>query len=455
MPFWLRLTLFLLAMLLLMGLTGLYVFRRGARLLGLGKRGRLALGGALLAAPLALLAARLFEPVLPPAVAFGLGASGATVVLGVLISTVLLAAVDLPFGLAGLLRRVVGQPAGAAPPAPDREGDRDGSRGANPAAARSLPGGDLPGGGGGGPAAQEDAAADRAAHETEGALPGPRALGRREMVRRTATGAALSVGFGSAFYGSLFGRHDYEINEVPVPIPGLSPHLEGYRIAQLSDVHFGVYVGDPELRSAVELVRRARPDLVVLTGDLVDHDAAFAPWLGRMIRGFEALGVRDGVTVIPGNHDYYAGIDEVLGVSRRAGARVLRNEGRVVGDDGGAFALVGVDDVWARRNGHSKGPDLERALASVPADLPRVLLCHNPVFFPEARGRVALQLSGHTHGGQVNLGLRPAELVLPYVEGLYEEDGSRLYVNRGFGTAGPPARVGAPPEVTVVVLTAA
>jgi predicted MPP superfamily phosphohydrolase len=91
----------------------------------------------------------------------------------------------------------------------------------------------------------------------------------------------------------------------------------------------------------------------------------------------------------------------------------------------------------------------------VPGDLPRVLLCHNPEFFPQAQGKVALQLSGHTHGGQVQLGIRPADLVLPYVEGLYDEGGSRLYVNRGFGTAGPPARVGAPPEVTLVVLTAA
>jgi predicted MPP superfamily phosphohydrolase len=86
-----------------------------------------------------------------------------------------------------------------------------------------------------------------------------------------------------------------------------------------------------------------------------------------------------------------------------------------------------------------------------------VLLCHNPVYFPDAAGQVALQLSGHTHGGQVNPGVRPADWVLPhgYVAGLYQRDGSRLYVNRGFGTAGPPARVGAPPELTRIVLVSA
>jgi predicted MPP superfamily phosphohydrolase len=205
----------------------------------------------------------------------------------------------------------------------------------------------------------------------------------------------------------------------------------------------------------VSLVRHARPDLIVLTGDLLDHDARFARTLGRLVRELSALPARDGVTVIPGNHDYYAGVEEVLRTAREGGARVLRNQGRVIGDAGGAFALVGVDDVWAPRNGYGPGPDLDRALAMVPSDLPRILLCHNPSFFPAARGQVALQLSGHTHGGQVNLGVHPAELLLPYVEGLYVEGRSRLYVNRGFGTAGPPARVGAPPEVTLVVLTAA
>jgi predicted MPP superfamily phosphohydrolase len=88
--------------------------------------------------------------------------------------------------------------------------------------------------------------------------------------------------------------------------------------------------------------------------------------------------------------------------------------------------------------------------------LPRVLLCHNPSFFAEAAGRVALQLSGHTHGGQVNLGVRPADYILPggWVAGRYDRQGSALYVNRGFGTVGPPARIGAPPEVTRIILTA-
>ncbi len=167
---------------------------------------------------------------------------------------------------------------------------------------------------------------------------------------------------------------------------------------------------------------------------------------------------RGGLVAVPGNHDYYTGIDRVVSTLQRAGGMVLRNEGRVVEGAAGGFALLGVDDQAAGRYfADHPGPDLPAAFAALPAaaDLPRVLLCHNPAYFPQAAGKVALQLSGHTHGGQVNVGVRPADLVLghPFIAGAYERQGTTLYVNRGFGTAGPPTRVGAPPEVTRIVLT--
>ena len=146
----------------------------------------------------------------------------------------------------------------------------------------------------------------------------------------------------------------------------------------------------------------------------------------------------------------------VVSALERGGAAVLINDGRVIGQRGAAFALLGVDDVWGpRTDRRSRGPDVARAIAAVPEarDLPRVLLCHNPQVFPAAAGEVALQLSGHTHGGQVNVGVRPVDLLLPFVAGRYAIGGSQLYVNRGFGTAGPPARVGSAPEVSRIVLT--
>ena len=137
---------------------------------------------------------------------------------------------------------------------------------------------------------------------------------------------------------------------------------------------------------------------------------------------------------------------------------VLSNESvRLRAGDGGGFALLGVDDHQGRagRSPGFRGPDLYAAGRGLDAEVPRILLAHQPRYFKEAAGRVALQLSGHTHGGQINPGFRPAELVMDFVAGRYERGGSTLWVNRGFGVAGPPSRVGAPPEVTKIVIVAA
>jgi predicted MPP superfamily phosphohydrolase len=302
-----------------------------------------------------------------------------------------------------------------------------------------------------------DGARETSGVETKAAAVVP----RRAVLAQAVAGSAFLVGGSSSLYGSLVGRHDYTIEELGVRLPGLSKALDGFSIVQLSDVHVGSFVGEAELEAGVEFVRRAKPDLVVLTGDLIDHDPRFAEKLGRFVRRLVPL-AREGVAAITGNHDYYTGVEPTVAALRSAGAHVLRNEGRVIGGDRG-FALLGVDDVQAKRFDPVAGPDLASAVRSLPKvdgrnaarDLPRVLLCHNPSYFERSAGKVELQLSGHTHGGQVNLVVRPGELFMKngWIAGLYERSGSRLYINRGFGTAGPPARVGAPPEITRVVLT--
>jgi uncharacterized protein len=286
-------------------------------------------------------------------------------------------------------------------------------------------------------------------------------LPRRTFMAQAAASSAFLVSGSSSLYAATAGRNDYSIEELPVRIPGLSRALDGFTIVQLSDLHIGQFVRDAELKAAEELVARARPDLIVLTGDLLDHDPRLAHRLGAFVRRLGPL-AREGVVAISGNHDYFAGINTVVSVLESAGADVLQNRGRVIGDRSAGFALLGVEDVWATRFG-GNGPNLERALGSLapsPAELagarelPRILLCHNPSYFEEAASHVTLQLSGHTHGGQVNPIVRPANWVLRHgwVAGLYERSGSRLYVNRGFGTVGPPARLGASPEVSRIVL---
>jgi uncharacterized protein len=297
---------------------------------------------------------------------------------------------------------------------------------------------------------------------SEGVSDGEEVIPRRALLVQAAVGSAFLIGGSSAIYGALVGRHDYEIEDVPMRIPGLSRGLDGFTIVQLSDVHIGSFVGTAELRAAEEFVRRAKPDLIVLTGDLLDNDAALAPRLGEFVQRLRPL-ARAGVTAISGNHDFYAGIGPFVQAVRGAGATLLQNRGQLVASGDAAFALLGVDDVWARRRGG--GPDLARAIGSLgehqgskakALDLPRILLCHNPSYFEDAAGQIALQLSGHTHGGQVSLIVNPAEWFVKrgWVRGSYEYKGSELYVNRGFGTVGPPARVNSPPEITRIILTA-
>ncbi|MGK4000983.1 metallophosphoesterase [Sorangium sp. So ce1036] len=417
-----RFAAFFLFILLVLAALGVYVHRRASGLLGLAVRGRRRLAVLLAAAVVAMAVARLGRGALPDSALRGLGIAGGAVSLGVLISAVLLGVVDLGRLLARLGRAALGRAGEAGPVAQEPTGAP--REQPPPAAPREQP---------------------------------PPALPRRAFLAQGAAGSALLIGSSSAVYGTLLGRHDYVIEEVVIPIPGLPRGLDGFSIVQLSDIHLGLFVGEPEMRAAEDLVRKARGDLIVMTGDLIDHDPAYAEHLGRLTRRLGPL-AREGVAAVPGNHDHFAGIQRTLDALSRGGAHVLRNRGRVIGGAGGAFALLGVDDVWAARmRVPGGGPDLGRALADVPRDLPRVLLCHNPVFFPEAAGDVALQLSGHTHGGQVNLLVRPADLVLPhgYVAGIYRRGGAHLYINRGFGTAGPPARVGAPPEVSRIVLVAA
>jgi predicted MPP superfamily phosphohydrolase len=276
--------------------------------------------------------------------------------------------------------------------------------------------------------------------------------GRRHFLSQTAVGAAVSVGMGASAYGTAFGRLDYTLESVPVRLAKLPRALDGFSIVQLSDIHVGLYVGDAELRRALALVKDARPDIVVLTGDLVDHDPRYAPVLARFVRKLRDIAPR-GVFAVPGNHDYYAGVHTVVTHLREAGAEVLVNRHVRVGDPGAQFALGGFDDVAAPLFG-AAGPQPERTFAQVP-DMARVVLNHNPESFPRTYGAADLTLSGHTHGGQITLFINPAEIVLKhgFVRGHYTHQGSQLYVNRGFGTAGPPTRVGSPPEVTQLILT--
>lgn len=237
-----------------------------------------------------------------------------------------------------------------------------------------------------------------------------------------------------------------ERKEVRVQIQGLSPELNGFSIVQLSDVHVGHTIGKDFVEAMVARVNAEKADIVVITGDLVDGSVQD---LREKVAPLGQLSGRYGVFFVTGNHEYMSGADEWVAELRRLGIQVLRNERVRVG---GALDLVGVDDLFGSRiPGH--GMDLDRALAGRDPSVPAVLLAHQPAVARLAKGRgIALQLSGHTHGGQ----LYPLHYLVgrlnPWLAGLQRQEDMQVYVHRGTGYWGPPFRVGAPGEITRLVL---
>ena len=241
-----------------------------------------------------------------------------------------------------------------------------------------------------------------------------------------------------------------EIVRVDVPIRGLPAPLQGFTIAQLSDFHVGPHVKAEDVHRAVEMANKLGPDLVVLTGDYVSesaqHSAACAGELA-------ALKAEHGVHAILGNHDFWTDAAVVAANLRQVGLDVLRNEHRrlEVGDT--ILWLVGIEDVWSGK------PDLGAALDGVPQKATTVLLVHEPDFADQVtRHNISLQLSGHSHGGQVRLPFVGAP-ILPYLAHKYPYGLRRigemwLYTNRGIGLVAPPVRFLCRPEITLLRLQA-
>ncbi len=227
--------------------------------------------------------------------------------------------------------------------------------------------------------------------------------------------------------------------------------LDGFRIVQISDVHIGPILGRGFAESVTKRVNALAPDLVAVTGDLVDGSARL---LAEEVAPFAGLRARHGVFFVTGNHDHYSGASSWVDAVRGLGMRVLRNERVTIGAGEASFDLVGVDDHHAHHVGGGR-EDLARALAGRDPERPAVLLAHDPATFDRARREaVDLQLSGHTHGGQMWPFALFVRLVTPWVAGRYRDGRAQLYVSRGTGFWGPPLRLGAPAEITEIVLHA-
>lgn len=250
-------------------------------------------------------------------------------------------------------------------------------------------------------------------------------------------------------YGVMVRRRWVRVRALDVPIAGLDAAFDGYRIAHLSDLHIGGLWPRGRAARWSDRVGALDVDLVALTGDYVTSGDAFHEDIAAVLSSMRA---RDGVVAVLGNHDYLGDVEALVTRLRAGGVEVLRNEHRLLARGAAAVTIAGVDDTSTRR------ADVARALEGRSEALPLIVLAHDPQLFPElARRGAALVLSGHTHWGQIAVPFLAtrwnfSRLSYRYHAGTYREGGTLLYISPGLGTTGPPVRLGAPPEITVLRL---
>jgi predicted MPP superfamily phosphohydrolase len=279
-----------------------------------------------------------------------------------------------------------------------------------------------------------------------------RSVDRRLFLGRAVGTLAGAAALGTTGYGMAAALGDPQTKRVAITLTKVNAQLSGLRIAVVSDIHLGPLLGRSHTERIVRRVNALQPDLVAIVGDLADGRAS---QLGPAARPLRSLESRYGSFFVTGNHEYlYDGVEDWLDEMRGLGIRPLVNERVEIRHNGSYVDLAGVEDLAGEDAG--RGPDLERALAGRDVSRPVVLLAHQPVFAGEAaRHGVDLQLSGHTHGGQMFPLTAVTALSNPVASGLGMVDDTTVYVTNGAGFFGPPVRVGAPADISLLELRSA
>jgi uncharacterized protein len=261
----------------------------------------------------------------------------------------------------------------------------------------------------------------------------------------------VAILFATTVYAQGIEPRWFKIEQVEVQIPNLDPVFEGYKIVQITDLHArSAVMNRRQLERVAKLVNRQQPDLIALTGDYITNRADLAEEM--LTNAFSHLAAKDGVVAVMGNHDRGEDSKPLDRAMAAGGVRLLNNNVYSIQRQGQQLNIAGVDDVWMGR------ADLPATIDRLPPNGTNILLVHEPDFADTvaATGRFALQLSGHTHGGQIALPFAPR--VTPrwgkkYIDGLYQVGNLEVYVSPGVGTTGPPkARFNCRPEISKIVL---
>ncbi|MBU1658232.1 metallophosphoesterase [bacterium] len=272
----------------------------------------------------------------------------------------------------------------------------------------------------------------------------PMSDARRKFFKKSLDVSSLIVA------SALSARAMYEakfvtLEQVKIQIRNLK---QPYKIVQLSDIHIGGLIDAKFIKEIVHRVNALKPDLVVITGDLVDVDVNYAK---DALHEFTNLNSLYGTFFIVGNHEYFHGVSTIINSVQSLGIKVLENENVYIGEEAKGFNLAGVYDIFGYRV-QSHMPDLDKALLHK-KDSPTVLLAHQPRYIHEVKNGVDLVLSGHTHGGQLYPFKFLVKLQQPYISGLHQHNKDlQIYVNKGTGFWGPPMRLGASAEITEIIL---
>ena len=277
-------------------------------------------------------------------------------------------------------------------------------------------------------------------------------INRRKFLGIAAGAGGAAVGVDSV----LIAPNRPRVVRVDIRLRRWPERLSGFTIALLSDFHYDPYFSIHPIQASIGIVNALEPHLILLTGDFVSvpfwgdpaKGAADAEPCAAIVKNLKAP---HGVWAVMGNHDAFTDPDRVTAALKSQGIRVLANESAPIENDGARFWLGGVDDVLG------KTADLDATLHNVPQYEPTMLMVHEPDYADRvARHPVDLQLSGHSHGGQVRLPFLPPlylpDLAKKYVWGLYKIGGLTLYTNPGLGTVGVPARLNCPPEITLITI---
>jgi predicted MPP superfamily phosphohydrolase len=249
-----------------------------------------------------------------------------------------------------------------------------------------------------------------------------------------------------------FKAHDFNITDLQFEIPGLDSQFDGYRIAHITDLHLGHWLSPERLEGVVDLINQQKPDLVVMTGDYVSY--VLHGIRDAMIASFRQLLPKDATLAVLGNHDHWMGAEHLRAIFEESGVTELANDIYTIPRGDSRLYIAGVDDITVGAH------DLDQVLQKLPTDAPAILLAHEPDYaeISAKTGRFVIQLSGHSHGGQIVLPKIGALLRGPgffkYPNGLYQVGEMKLYTNRGIGTHVFRLRYNCPPEIALITLKA-